>query len=281
MSKVVLITGCSSGIGLSLAVLLASTQQYKVYATLRDPSKATDLTEAAKDVNKKYLVVKALDVASESSSKACVEEILQIEGKIDVLVNNAGFSVAGTIENLSMDAMRNQFETNLFGAIRLMQLVVPSMRKQKSGRVLNISSVGGINGVPFNDIYCASKFALEGLSESMASLYKSFGVDIILIEPGAIVTNFLHNAKRDDISETPMDPQLKEQSDKYLAVMLPSMHNGQTPLQVAEVMKKAIEDPTPHLRYQTSELATQVAKAKLIDSTGDTTVQAMRNRFFK
>jgi len=282
MVQVVIITGCSSGVGLSLAVALAKSKNYKVYATLRDVSKAKDLLAEAKaaGVTEEHLVVKELDVTSDDSVNKAVKEIADAEGKIDVLVNNAGYVVTGTVEFLDINLAKAQFETNYFGVIRAIKAVLPHMRSQKSGRVVNISSVGGIQGVPFNDVYCSSKFALEGLTESMAAVYKALGIHFILIEPGAIVTKFVENAHVTDNDIGAMSPDIAELRTKYSNIMTSAMKGGQTPEEVATAIVQSIEDPTPHLRYQPNPNTAPLIKLKLADPTGDSAVNATYQRFF-
>jgi len=249
----VVITGCSSGVGMYLAIILAQAK-YTVYATMRDVSKDKDLREEAKKRNVEDLInVCELDVTSDSSVQKCFDEILKKEGRFDFLINNAGFSVPGGLETLSMEDCQQQIDTNLFGVIRCCKQVMPVMRKQKSGRIIGISSVGGVVGTPFNDIYCASKFAMEGMFESMAGLYLNFGVYCILVEPGAIVTKFVETASKN--SKKQPDPELEQYKEKYLGRAMANFKDPtmfQTGEQVAEVIKIAMEDVTPRVRYQTN-----------------------------
>eukprot|EP00299_Pterocystis_sp_00344_P014962 c7453_g2_i1.p1 GENE.c7453_g2_i1~~c7453_g2_i1.p1 ORF type:complete len:232 (+),score=59.57 c7453_g2_i1:1-696(+) len=207
MSKVVLITGCSSGVGLAAAVLFAK-DGYKVFASMRNVSKDGELRAAvaAAGVEANVEVIE-LDVVSEESVTFAVTKILTAEGRIDVLVNNAGFSKFGGVEMVSVEGVKDQFETNFYGPIRVMKAVLPQMRKQRSGHVINITSIGGVWGQPLNDVYCASKFALEGFTESMASVYQEFGVRCCLVEPGAIKSAFIANASIPNLSE--LDSDLK------------------------------------------------------------------------
>ena len=148
-------------------------------------------------------------------------------GRVDVLVNNAGYSQAGSVEMMTMDAMKAQMETNLFGVIRCQKAVLPYMRQQKSGKIINISSVGGIWGQPFNDIYCASKFALEGLAESQAPLFRTFGVYVSCVEPGAIKSAFWSNAHVPEASAMP--PEYMKPMQSTMAAYGKSAGAGQTP----------------------------------------------------
>ena len=156
-------------------------------ATLTNPQRMKEI--AKKD--KLPLEVLQLDVTDDNSVTDAIDMISNRHGRIDVLVNNAGYDAFGAVEELSMEEIRQQFETNFFGAVRLMKAVIPIMRKQRSGIIVNVSSIGGLIGVPLNSAYAGSKFALEGFSESMKYELEDFGIKVILIEPGAVNTNFL------------------------------------------------------------------------------------------
>jgi NAD(P)-dependent dehydrogenase (short-subunit alcohol dehydrogenase family) len=182
VSKAVLVTGCSSGIGHATAQQLAQ-EGWKVYATARRPDSLEDLKAAGCETL-------ALDVADEDSMRAAVEAVTEAEGAVGVLVNNAGYSQSGAVESVPIDEIRRQFETNVFGLIRMCQLVLPGMRSQHWGRIVNLSSMGGRLTFPGGGIYHATKYAVEALSDTMRFEVRGFGVEVILIEPGLIVTNF-------------------------------------------------------------------------------------------
>jgi len=279
MSQVAVITGCSSGVGLYLSIILAEAN-YKVYATMRDVSKDKELREEAKKRNVEDKInISELDVTSEASAIKCFDEIFKKEGRFDFLINNAGYSMPGTLENLSIEDCQKQMDTNLFGIIRCCKQVLPVMRKQKSGRIIGVSSVGGISGTPFNDIYCASKFAVEGMFESMASLYLNFGIHCILVEPGAIVTKFIETASKNTKSG---DSELEHYKQMYLKKMMASFKDtslAQTGEQVAEHIKTAMEDVNPKLRYQTNQKYSAVF-SKLSDPSGVTGRDLTFKRFF-
>lgn len=158
---------------------------------MRDLAKQENLTNAAKG-NKSNLKLIQLDVNDERSVKSAVEQVVNEKGRIDVLVNNAGYGLAGAFEDTSLQEAKAQFETNLFGVIRVTQAVLPQMRKQKSGLIINISSVAGCISLPIASVYSASKFALEGLSEGMRYELEPFGIKVVIIEPGVIGTNFMN-----------------------------------------------------------------------------------------
>ena len=181
-SKAVLITGCSSGIGHATALRLAQ-DGWKVYATARRPESIADLAEQG-------CQTLALDVTDEASMSAAVDAVAQAEGAVGVLVNNAGYSQSGAVESVPLDQVRRQFETNVFGLIRMCQLVLPGMRAQHWGKIVNISSMGGRLTFPGGGLYHATKYSVEALSDALRFEVRGFGVDVIVIEPGLIVTNF-------------------------------------------------------------------------------------------
>ena len=180
--RTVIITGCSSGIGEATASRLA-TSGWTVYATARK-------VEALDALAREGCRVLALDVTSEGAMTAAVETVIAESGRIDGLVNNAGYSQSGAAETLDLDDVRRQFETNVFGLLRMCQLVLPTMREQRSGRIVNISSMGGRLVFPGGGAYHATKFAVEALSDAMRFEVAGFGVKVVLIEPGLITTNF-------------------------------------------------------------------------------------------
>ncbi len=181
-SKAVLITGCSSGIGRATAEYLVA-RGWTVYATARRPGQLAGL-EA------KGCRTLALDVCDEASMQAAVAAVSEAEGAVGVLVNNAGYSQSGAVESVAGDAIRRQFETNVFGLIRMCQLVLPGMREQRYGRIVNIGSMGGRLTFPGGGLYHATKYAVEAISDALRFEVAGFGVDVILIEPGLIITGF-------------------------------------------------------------------------------------------
>jgi NAD(P)-dependent dehydrogenase (short-subunit alcohol dehydrogenase family) len=181
-SKAVLITGCSSGIGRATALRLAGSG-WKVYASARRPESIAELRDAG-------CQTLALDVTDEQSMQAAVDSIEQAEGAIGVLINNAGYSQSGAIETVPMDAVRRQFETNVFGLVRLTQLVLAKMRAQRWGKIVNVGSMGGRLSFPGGGHYHATKHALEAISDALRFELRGFGIDVILLEPGLISTEF-------------------------------------------------------------------------------------------
>jgi NADP-dependent 3-hydroxy acid dehydrogenase YdfG len=181
-SKAVLITGCSSGIGAATAKRLVG-EGWKVYATARRPETLGDLRDAGCETL-------ALDVCDEASMSAAVDAVIEAEGAVGVLINNAGYSQSGAVESVPIDQVRRQFETNVFGLIRMCQLVLPGMRAQQWGKIVNISSMGGRLTFPGGGLYHATKYAVEALSDALRFETRGFGIDVIVVEPGLIVTNF-------------------------------------------------------------------------------------------
>ena len=182
VSRAVLITGCSSGIGHSTAEHLAQ-KGWTVYATARRPDSIADLEGAG-------CKVLALDVNDEQSMQAAVRTVEEAEGAVGVLVNNAGYSQGGPIEEVALDEVRRQFETNVFGLVRMTQLVLPGMRRQGWGKVVNIGSMGGKLTFPGGGFYHATKYAVEAISDALRFEVQGFGIDVVLVEPGLIVTKF-------------------------------------------------------------------------------------------
>jgi len=266
-SKVILITGASTGIGFETALLLAK-QGHKVYATMRDSAKAHKLKqEAAK--REVGLNILSLDVQSETSISECIKQIIDREKTIDILVNNAGAGFIRTMEQATMEEIHQVMDVNFYGVIRCTKAVLPYMRKQQSGHIINISSVGGIVGQPVNEIYCAAKFALEGLTESIASYMKPyFGINVSLVEPGGVITEFGNSLTRyfndtGGVKDDDYKPLIQTYMD-YRATFTDEVKERafQKPGQIAEVILKCINDPEPKLRYLTSEGAATFTKLK-------------------
>ncbi len=195
--SVVVLTGCSSGIGLAAALTFAR-QRDRVYATVRDPSRADRLSRAAAEEDLD-LTVAQLDVTDDGSVQEAIGRVLDVEGRIDVLVNNAGVDHFGTVECMPEHLVRSIFETNVFGAVRMIRAVLPTMRAQHSGTIVNVSSVAGrLPTLPVHGFYAASKHVLSVLSEALALEVEPFGIRVVCIEPGFIATDFLARAERPD-----------------------------------------------------------------------------------
>ncbi|MGC1135436.1 MAG: SDR family oxidoreductase [Nitrososphaeraceae archaeon] len=244
--KVIIVTGSSSGIGLESALLLARNG-YITYATMRSPEKDTSIKTAVQKEGLPIRVVQ-LDVTDDSSVKNAVDHIISEAGRIDVLVNNAGYGLGGALEDLSMEEIKSQYETNLFGLIRVTQAVLPTMRKQRSGRILNLSSGAGIFGYPGGSAYVSTKFAVEGLSESIAYELEPFGIKVILIEPGFIRTNFTNVMVVAKKAQDPASPY-SELMQKIMVSASELAKNASDAELVANIILDAASNPNPRLRY--------------------------------
>ena len=226
---------------------------------MRDLKKADDIHKIANEESLPLKVIE-LDVDNEESAENAIKSIIQEKDRIDVLVNNAGWGLWGTAEDVSLEEFRAQFETNFFSVVRMIQKVAPTMRKQGSGNIVNISSVAGRIGFPVSTAYISSKFALEGLSESLRYELGQFGVNVIIIEPGVIKTNFfdsMKTAKKADEGETYRDITLKVMTGvKMMAEM------GTPPKEVAQVIINSIKEEKPLPRYIVGNDAAMFLEAK-------------------
>ena len=258
MEKVAIVTGTSSGIGFETVLALAK-EGYFTYATMRDTTKGSKIKEIAQKENLKINVLD-LDVDDENSVKAAIAHILDQKQRIDILVNNAGWGLWGCVEDVSVDEFKEQFETNFFSIIRLIQEVAPTMRKQGSGTIVNVSSVVGRIGFPASPAYISSKFALEGLSESLRFELAPFGVDVIIIEPGVIKTNFMKNMKMAKKSE--LDTVYKDITTKVVSGVKMMAEMGTSPKEVANTIVTSIKDRNPLPRYVVGNDASMFLEAK-------------------
>ncbi len=257
MEKVALVTGSSSGIGLEAALALAK-DGYKTFASMRDTKKGVELEQAAKKENLSIEIIQ-LDVDKEESIISAIKKIISDCQRLDVLVNNAGYGQFGCTEDVSVDDFRKQFETNFFSIVRIIQEVAPIMRKQKSGNIINISSVAGRMGLPGSPAYISSKFALEGLGECLRYELGQFGIRTTLIEPGVIKTNFFESMK---IPESKKDPKYKEITEHILSGLKMMVQMGTPPSEVAKVIIKAIHDDEILPRYIVGTDAAMFLEAK-------------------
>jgi NAD(P)-dependent dehydrogenase (short-subunit alcohol dehydrogenase family) len=259
-SKVVLITGCSTGIGRATAGRLAK-RGWTVYATARRPESIEDLASAG-------CRTLALDVTDEQSMTAAVRAVEEAEGAVGVLVNNAGYSQSGAVESLSMDDLRAQFETNVFGLVRLTQLVLPGMRERRWGRVVNISSIGGKLVFPGGGAYHATKHAVEALSDALRFEVKGFGIDVIVVEPGLIKTNFADTVAekiaRDDGPYADFNVAVADATVGIYEGPLAVFGGG--PEAVAKTIEKAISARRPRTRYPVTPSARLMLAQRAIAS---------------
>ncbi|XP_051994597.1 retinol dehydrogenase 8a isoform X1 [Xyrauchen texanus] len=282
--KVVLITGCSSGIGLRIAVLLARDEQkrYHVIATMRDLRKKDRLVEAAGDMYGNTLTLLPLDVCSDDSVKQCIDSVK--DRHIDVLINNAGVGLLGPLESISLDEMKKVFETNFFGTVRMIKEVMPDMKKRRAGHIIVMSSVMGLQGVVFNDVYTASKFAIEGFCESMAVQLLKFNVKLSLIEPGPVHTEF-ETKMMEEVAKKEYPGADADTVRYFKDVYIPSSIDifeamGQNPDDIAKCTKKVIESSQPRFRNLTNSLYTPIVAIKYADETGGLSVHTFYNLLF-
>jgi NAD(P)-dependent dehydrogenase (short-subunit alcohol dehydrogenase family) len=259
-NKVAVVTGSSTGIGFETALLLARSG-FNTYSSMRDLKKSKNIAEIAKTENLPLTVVQ-LDVKDDTSVKGAISKIIAESKRIDVLVNNAGYGLFSPLEEVTLDQVKEQFETNFFGAIRVMHEVMPTMRRQRVGTIVNVSSLVGRIGLPLSSAYVASKFALEGLSESMRYELNEFGINIILIEPGVIKTNFIENLKTSDTtlkSESPY-ADLVDRISKEFGKMMDN--SSSPPKLVAEAILHAITSKEPKIRYVVGDDAESMMKIR-------------------
>ena len=276
-TETILITGATDGLGKAAALLLAE-RGYRIFAGGRSPEKRAQLDTLA---NEKRLPLETLemDVCDDRSVERAVAVVHQKTGQVDVLINNAGLAYVATVEDMTMEDWRRQFETNFFGVVRVTQAVLPKMRERRSGRIIMISSVAGLVTPPTQGAYSASKHAMEGLSNALRHELYPFGVKTILIEPGYIVTNIQQTAV-----ELVQPYQEKIQKGAYAKVYRGSWSGAKssraksktTPEDCARVILKAIEAPKPRARYGVTPLATTLKWAKRL--LPDTAIDAMIRR---
>ena len=258
MDKIALVTGSSSGIGFETSLALARNG-FHTFATMRDLSKDEEIKQIIKKEDLSIEILE-LDVDSEESVNQAIKIIFEKKGRIDVLVNNAGYGMWGTVEDVSIDEFKEQFETNFFSIIRLIQKVAPIMRKQGSGNIVNISSVAGRIGFPVSPAYISSKFALEGLSESLRFELMPFGINVIIIEPGVIKTNFFDSMKMSEKSQ--QNSTYKEITDKVISGVNMMAEMGTHPKEVANVVIKTLGEEKPLPRYVIGNDAMMFLEAK-------------------
>jgi len=258
MEKVAVVTGTSSGIGFESALALAR-EGYYTYATMRDTTKSDKIKELGKKENLKIDVLE-LDVDDENSVKTAIKKILDEKQRIDILVNNAGWGLWGCVEDVSVDEFKAQFDTNFFSIIRLIQGVGPTMRKQGSGTIVNVSSMAGRIGFPASPAYISSKFALEGLSECLRLELAPFGVNVVIVEPGVIKTNFMENMKMAERSES--DTVYRDITVKVVSGVKMMSEMGTPAKEVADTIVKAVKDEKPLPRYIVGNDASMFLEAK-------------------
>jgi len=289
-ADIAVVTGSSTGIGFETTLLLARNGFY-TYATMRDRLK-TDKIEKIANKENLPLEVLSMDVDNDDSVRNAIHKIIDEKKKIDILVNNAGYGLFGPLEDISIEEIKKQFETNLFGAIRTIKEVLPTMREQKNGIIINISSIAGVVGIPAECIYVSTKFALEGLTESISYELQPYGIKVVIIEPGVINTNFVPNIKfpkpiDNKLQQSLFKEEEKEESkvnysnneikkknsshysntiDIFLSHYYPAMKNALLPKEVATVILEAINNASKSseciFRYLVGGDAKTFAQAK-------------------
>jgi short-subunit dehydrogenase len=259
--EIAVVTGSSTGIGFETSLTLARNG-FHTYATMRKLEDGSrQITDISKNENLPLQVIQ-LDVNNDKSVIDAINRILKDKDRLDVVVNNAGYALGGTLEETSMDEIKAQFETNFFGAIRVMQAVIPIMRKQRRGKIVNITSTAGRISIPQYSIYNGTKFALEGLSESIQYELEPFGIKIILIEPGAVGSNFWRNIKianRASSNPNSLYAQLANNMSKAFKKMEVNVIH---PSEVAKVILDAVTSDNPQLRYVVGNDAARIIEAR-------------------
>lgn len=292
--QIVLITGVTAnGIGAALAILLASQpEQFKVYGTLRNiESKSAALFEEAKQlgVDPALLNLVEMHVTSDESCAAAVSHVLDKEGRIDQLINNAGAGLFGNLEGTPIEKAKECMDINYWGPYRMMQLVLPTMRKHRYGRIINVSSVGGIVGQSFNEAYCSAKAALDSLTESMNPPLRSMGINIVSFCPGAVRTDFVANVQKSSSTSAEgsyVHPAYKELADSYLKTVMVRFQSeegkkaSQTPRACALDIEALVKAANPPARFATATTKALV-DLKFRDVSGEDNVAFFQKHFFK
>jgi NAD(P)-dependent dehydrogenase (short-subunit alcohol dehydrogenase family) len=246
--RVVLITGASSGVGQSAARLLAE-YGYKVFGSSRNPAVAIAIPGVE---------IVSLDVRADDSVRACVEDVARRSGHIDVLINNAGYELAGALEELSIDEARAQFETNFFGVVRMVNMVLPIMRRQNRGQIINVSSLAGLSSIPFMGIYSASKFALEGYTEALRQEVMPFNIHVSMAEPAFLKTPMVQHRQ---IGAGRMI-EYEAWRERALRAIRMNEERGPGPELVAKTLLEIISSRAPRLRYLVGRQAISVSRLR-------------------
>jgi short-subunit dehydrogenase len=259
MHRVALLTGCSSGIGYETAVMLARNG-FHIYATMRNTKKSDSLRELIRK-EKLSLNILELDVNDDASIENTINRINSDAKRIDVLINNAGYGLIGFFEDLTLDEIRSQFETNFFGILNITKKIIPIMRLQKSGTIINISSGAGQVGFPGISAYVSTKFAIEGFSESLMYELFPFGIKVVIIEPGVSKTNFFRNCIVSKQSMKKSSPYSRSLDKIYRNIELMQEH-ATYPIDVAKVILQVLGDIQPRQRYIVGNDVAMILEAK-------------------
>ena len=259
MHQVALITGCSSGIGYETALMLARNG-FHTFATMRDTKKSNSLAQIS-EKEKLALKILELDVNDGKSIENAINRVKSEAKRIDILINNAGFGLVGFFEDLTLDEVRNQFETNFFGVLNTTKKVIPVMRLQKSGTIVNISSGAGQVGFPGISAYVSTKFAVEGFSESLMYELSPFGIKVIIIEPGVVKTNFFRNCVISEESTKNRSPYSRSLDKIQKNIDLMQEH-ATSPTDVAKIILQVLNTDEPMQRYIVGNDVAMILEAK-------------------
>ena len=275
--KVAIVTGSSSGIGLETAIELAKNG-FKTYATMRNTNKSDVIKQRSQSENLPIKILQ-LDVTDDASVKNAINSVVEKEGQIDVLVNNAGMAFLGAVEDTSVDEAKEQFETNFFSLYRVIQQVLPTMRKQRSGIIINISSIAGFVGFAGVSAYTSSKFALEGFSEALKAELEPFGIKVAIIEPGPIKTNVGNSYRYTKNSQLPSSA-FAELNSRVKDMMTHAVTDGGNPPSVvSQEVLKAVLSNNPDTRYPASPEAKTLFEARRSKNDSDFE-QFVKEQFF-
>lgn len=273
--KVILITGSSRGIGKLTAIKLAE-EGHKVYATMRQPSEC-EWFEGISNELKGNIALKTLDVTNNDTIQDVVLEIINTEGRIDVAINNAGYALFAPVELAAIEEIKRQFDVNVYGVLRVTQAVLRHMRQQRSGHIINISSIAGIVSNPGLGIYCGTKHALEAISESLAATVFPWNIKVTVIEPAATATEF---AEVMDLgSKLKEDNPYSKFNELYKQHMVDLLKKGQPPQEIADLISDVIGMENPDFRYQTNERGQNIAKGLIVDPTGNQWINDIKENF--
>ena len=259
MHEVALITGCSSGIGYETALMLARNG-YHTFATMRNTKKSDSLEEIIRK-ERLDLNIRQLDVNDDTSIENTINCIKREANRIDVLINNAGYGLVGFFEDLTLDEIRNQFETNFFGVLNITKKIIPIMRLQKSGTIINVSSGAGQVGFPGISAYVSTKFAIEGFSESLMYELLPYGIKVVIIEPGVIKTNFFRNCIVSEHSMKKSSPYSRS-LDKFQKNVELMQEHATSPIDVAKVIIQVLGNNEPKQRYIVGNDVAMILEAK-------------------
>ena len=259
MHQVALITGCSSGIGYETALMLARNG-FHTFATMRNTKKSDSLEEIIKK-ERLDLNIRELDINDNTSIENTINCIKSEANRIDVLINNAGYGLVGFFEDLTLDEIRNQFETNFFGVLNITKKIIPIMRLQKSGTIINVSSGAGQVGFPGISAYVSTKFAIEGFSESLMYELLPYGIKVVIIEPGVIKTNFFRNCIVSEHSMKKSSPYSRS-LDKFQRNVELMQEHATSPIDVAKVIIQVLGNNEPKQRYIVGNDVAMILEAK-------------------